>query len=77
MTNVCEVKKELAVLSEAGGKPKRFTRVSWDGRGEKFDIRTWFMPEGSTELKPGKGITLSDEEMEMLVEAYDKYKLDQ
>jgi hypothetical protein len=37
--------------------------VSWNGKEPKYDIRTW-SPDGE---KMGKGVSLTEEEMEQLV----------
>ena len=64
-----EIVKTVAVLSEnARGWPKELNLVSWGGRDPKYDIREW-SPEHD---RMGKGVTLSDEEMENLVAALKK-----
>ncbi|MCR5522512.1 MAG: hypothetical protein K6F64_02600 [Clostridia bacterium] len=61
-----EIVKHVAVLSEnARGWKKELNLVSWGGRDPKYDIREW-SPEYD---RMGKGVTLSDEEMENLVAA--------
>jgi hypothetical protein len=64
-----EIVKTVAVLSEnARGWQKELNLVSWGGRDPKYDIREW-SPEHD---RMGKGVTLSDEEMENLVAALKK-----
>ena len=61
-----EIVEEIAVLSDNGrGWRKEFNLVSWNGRPPKFDLRDW---SGDHE-KMGKGITLSNEEFEVLSNA--------
>ena len=60
-----KVVKHFGVLGEArGGWNKELNLVAWNGRDPKFDVRDW-SPEHE---KMGKGITLSKEEAEKLVE---------
>ena len=62
-----EIVKEIGVLSEnARGWRKELNLISWNGRDAKYDIRDW-APEHE---KMGKGITLSNEEFQVLVEAF-------
>ena len=54
---------ELGVLSTSPkGWTKELNLISWNGREPKYDIRDW-APEHE---KMGKGVTLSDEEIEVL-----------
>ena len=63
-----EVTETIAVLSESSkGWTKELNLISWNGREPKYDIREW-SPDHS---KMGKGITLSDEEVEVLKKALD------
>ena len=60
-----EIVKELGVLSEsAKGWTKELNLISWNDREPKFDIREW-APEHE---KMGKGVTLSNDEIEKLKE---------
>jgi len=73
MNNMAEVKYEIiekiVVLSEAsGGWTKELNLVSWNDKPAKYDIRDW-APEHE---KMGKGVTLSQEEMEELKKAIQK-----
>ena len=58
-----EITKHIGVLSEGSkGWAKELNLVSWNERGPKYDIREW-SPDHE---KMGKGITLSEEEVEVL-----------
>ena len=58
-----EITEEIGVLSEnAKGWRKELNKVSWNGAEAKYDIREW-APDHE---KMGKGVTLSEKEMEEL-----------
>ena len=58
-----EIVQELGVLSTGTkGWTKELNLISWNGREPKYDIHDW-APEHE---KMGKGVTLSDEEIEVL-----------
>lgn len=58
-----EITEHLGVLSEnAKGWTKEINKISWNDREPKYDLREW-SPDHS---RMGKGITLTDEEMETL-----------
>ena len=60
-----EIVKEIGVLSESpSGWKRELNMVSWNGRAPKYDIRDW----DENHEKMGKGITLSQEEIEILVD---------
>ncbi len=60
-----EVVKHIGVLSEgANGWKKELNLVSWNDRPAKYDIRDW----DENHEKMAKGITLSEAEMENLVD---------
>ncbi len=60
-----EVVKHIGVLSEsANGWKKELNLVSWNDRPAKYDIRDW----DENHEKMAKGITLSESEMENLVD---------
>jgi len=60
-----EITKHIGILSEGTkGWTKELNLVSWNDREPKYDIREW-SPDHE---KMGKGITLSDEEVEILKE---------
>ena len=63
-----EITEKIAVLSEKGNWTKELNKVSWNDRAAKFDLRDWNHEEG----KMGKGVTLSDEEAKVLMEALEK-----
>ncbi|CAM3281867.1 YdbC family protein [Streptococcus pluranimalium] len=64
-----EIVEKLLVLSKNDkGWTKELNRVSFNGAEPKFDIRTW-SPDYS---KMGKGITLTNEEFQVLVEEFQK-----
>ena len=60
-----EITEKIAVLSERGDWSKEINKVSWNDRPPKFDLRDWNHEEG----KMGKGVTLTEEEARMLMEA--------
>lgn len=63
-----EIIEEIGVLSEnARGWRKELNKVSWNGRLPKYDIRDW----SEDHEKMGKGITLTDEEAEVLKKLLD------
>ena len=58
-----EITEKIAVLSQtSGGWTKELNLVSWNDKPAKYDLRDW-APEHE---KMGKGITLSEEEMQEL-----------
>ena len=58
-----EITEHLGVLSEnAKGWTKELNKVSWNERPAKYDLREW-RPDHT---RMGKGITLTDEDVEML-----------
>ena len=58
-----DIVKELGILSEnAKGWRKELNLISWNGASPKYDIRDW-APEHE---KMGKGVTLTEEEIESL-----------
>lgn len=58
-----EIVEDIAVLSEnPKGWTKELNLVSWNGRPPKFDLRDW----APGHEKMGKGITLSNEEFDIL-----------
>ena len=57
------ITERIGVLSEnAKGWTKELNKVSWNEREPKYDLREW-NPDHS---RMGKGITLTDEEVETL-----------
>lgn len=62
-----EIEEQLLVLSEnEKGWTKELNRVSFNGAPAKYDIRTW----GPDHTKMGKGITLTNEEFQVLLDAF-------
>jgi hypothetical protein len=60
-----EIVEEIGVLSSnAKGWQKELNKVSWNGGEPKYDIREW-APDHE---RMGKGVTLTEEEMEKLKE---------
>lgn len=58
-----EITERIGVLPEnAKGWTKELNKVSWNEREPKYDLREW-NPDHS---RMGKGITLTDEEVETL-----------
>lgn len=63
-----EIIEEIGVLSEnARGWRKELNKISWNGRPPKYDIRDW----SENHEKMGKGITLTEEEAEVLKKLLD------
>ena len=62
-----EIVKELGVISEgARGWNRELNLVSWNDKAPKYDIRDW-APEHE---RMGKGISLTEEEMNSLIELF-------
>ena len=58
-----EIVEQIGVLSESRkGWTKELNKVSWNGGAPKYDLRDW-SPEHT---KMGKGITLTEEEVQKL-----------
>lgn len=58
-----EITERIGVLSEnAKGWTKELNKVSWNEREPKYDLREW----NPNHSRMGKGITLTDEEVETL-----------
>lgn len=57
-----EIEEDLGVIGQRGNWELHLSKVSWNGRKAKYDLRTWD-EDMST---PGKGITLSDDEAQLL-----------
>lgn len=66
-----EIKEHVQVLSQnARGWTKEVNLVSWNERAPKIDIREWNHDSG----RMGKGVTLTEEETELLFKALkDRY----
>ncbi|HFH7897048.1 TPA: YdbC family protein [Streptococcus agalactiae] len=64
-----EIVEKLLVLSEnEKGWTKELNRVSFNGAPAKFDLCTW----SPDHTKMGKGITLSNEEFKVILDAFRK-----
>ena len=62
-----EIEEKILDLTENDkGWTKELNRVSFNGAPAKYDIRAW----SPDHTKMGKGITLSNEEFQVLVEAF-------
>jgi hypothetical protein len=58
-----EVINVIGVVSEGNkGWKKELTRVSWNGKPPKYDLRDW----NENHEKMGKGITLTEDELRKL-----------
>lgn len=58
-----EIIETVAVLSESPkGWTKELNLVSWNGRDPKYDLRDW----APDKTKMGKGVTLTEEELQEL-----------
>ncbi|MBG9978085.1 YdbC family protein [Ruoffia tabacinasalis] len=67
-----EIIEHYGQLSEnAKGWSKELTKVSWNEREPKFDIRDW-SPDYD---KMGKGLTLTEEELRVLRDVLNKMDL--
>ena len=63
-----EITKEIGVLSEsAKGWRKELNLISWNDATPKYDLRDW----APNHEKMGKGITISEEEIQKLKELLD------
>ncbi|WP_019802958.1 YdbC family protein [Streptococcus mutans] len=64
-----EIEEKLLVLSKNDkGWTKELNRVSFNGAPAKYDIRSW----SPDHTKMGKGITLTNEEFDVLVNEFKK-----
>ncbi|MBF7096459.1 YdbC family protein [Alkalibacter mobilis] len=66
-----DVVEKIAVLSQKGEWTKELNMVSWNDRPAKFDIRDWNHQEG----KIGKGVTLTESEINELKDAIEKLEI--
>ena len=58
-----EIVEHIGVLSESTrGWKKELNRISWNGAAPKYDIREW----APNREKMGKGVTLSEDELEKI-----------
>lgn len=69
-----EIVESIAVLSEnARGWRKELNKISWNGGAPKYDIRDW-APQYE---KMGKGVTLTEDEMQKLIECLESNRTKQ
>lgn len=67
------IEKELGQFGmTTQGARKLLSLVSWNGRPAKYDLRAWH-PEDDGRLKPGKGITLSEDEARALLSVLEEH----
>lgn len=59
-----EIIEHVGVLSEKDSWRKEVNVISWNGGLAKYDIRTW----NEDHTKCGKGVTLTSEEWDKLME---------
>ena len=69
---VHEIIEDFGTLDEKG--TKAFHLSTWGDHEPKFDIRKQYTTKKSDEIKYGSGISLTEDEMDALVEKYKKYK---
>lgn len=61
-----DIIEEICTLSESSnGWIKKLNLISWNGRSPKYDIREW-SEDGQ---RMSKGVTLSEDEMKILIES--------
>ncbi len=64
-----EIIEKIGVLSEStSGWSKQLNRVSWNDRPAKYDLRDW----SPDDQMPGKGLTLTLEELKNLRDLLNK-----
>lgn len=64
-----EIKKHIGIISNGSrGWNRELNIVSWDDRAPKYDIREW----NEDHTRMSRGITLTTEEAEALMEALKK-----
>lgn len=63
MSFVYRIDEEIGQFGETSqGARKVLARISWNGFPSKYDIRAWHPDINGGEDRPGKGITLSENE---------------
>ncbi len=66
-----EIVEKIGVLSTTEkGWSKELNLISWNDREPKYDLRDW----NETHEKMGKGITLTQDELNKLKETLQKYQ---
>ena len=62
-----EINERLGIISEdMNGRTRELNLVSWNGGKAKFDLREW----SPDHTRMSKGVSLTEEEMEKLVELF-------
>lgn len=67
------VEKTLAEIGSTSRAAKRLCLVSWNGAPAKLDLRQWLTDDETGSEKPAKGITLTDDEARLLLDALQAY----
>lgn len=67
-----KVEEKLAEISSTSRGTKLLTRTSWNGCPAKIDLRIW-VTDDAGEVKPGRGITLTDEEAATVADTLQTY----
>lgn len=62
-----KITEHIATLATYGNTSKELNKVSYNGAAPKWDLRNWKRENGEEKLL--KGITLSDEEVKILMSA--------
>lgn len=70
-----EILETLTEFQDRGDSVLRLTLISWHGGPAKFDLRTWLNPD-TVDERPGKGITFSREDGELVLDALRRYYYD-
>ena len=66
-----KTEKKIAEISRGETRAKLLTLTSWNGQPARLDLRIW--KTDTDEPQPLKGITLNDEEAEILADALKAY----
>ena len=61
---IYKIKSKIGEISSKNGWTKELNLISWNGKEEKYDIRSW----NNDHTKMSKGITFTKEELERLKE---------
>lgn len=69
----CKIHKTHAVLSESKNTKKIFASISWNDGEERNEIRNVFTDADGKSIVT-KGISMTDDEMDALVDAYQAYR---
>lgn len=59
--------QQIGIVSEGKKRTKELNIVKWGSQEPKFDLRNWNKEDG----KPGKGVTLTADELQKLKEMLD------